>query len=239
MTSPRRSPVPLSGLTVVLPCRNDAAVLAALIHESASAAASVARSYEVVVVDDGSTDDSVAIVAGLAAAVPHVRLLVHARTRGYGDAVRTGISAASMEWVLLVDDAPFALAALPDLARLAARADAIWGWRDGAAHRVSTACWTATVRALFGVPVHDVDCGCQLIRREFLETVVLRSHGAMLGTELAVRCRAAGARLAESRVHGRGVDRDSGSRHPHGVLRAVPELLSLQHELRRLPRSAA
>jgi len=78
-------------------------------------AARYAHEYEVIVIDDGSSDETARVAAELADGDPHVRLMLHPGNRGYGAALRTGIDAARLPWVLITDaDLQFDLRALAD-----------------------------------------------------------------------------------------------------------------------------
>jgi len=105
----------LRSLSIVLPCFDEEANLPDAIRNAASAAAMTSEDYEIIVVDDGSSDATAGVGGRFAEADPRVRLIVHARNRGYGDAVRSGIGAARKDWVLLTDaDLQFDLRAGPD-----------------------------------------------------------------------------------------------------------------------------
>jgi glycosyltransferase involved in cell wall biosynthesis len=99
------------GISVVLPCRDRQGDVADAVRRAAAAAGETSEDYEIIVVDDGSRDGTRSEVAGFVGAASRVRLLVHPQPLGYGAALRTGMAAARMPWVLLVD---------PDL-RLAVR----------------------------------------------------------------------------------------------------------------------
>jgi hypothetical protein len=233
-----RAPNALPGLTIVLPCFNEAGNIADAIRYATTAAERCATAHEIVVVDDGSTDATAAIAAGFAGSDRRVRLVVHSGNRGYGDALRSGIAAAQMPWVLLTDaDLQFDLDELEDFLPCAARADIVVGWRilrqDPLNRRVNAAAWNWLVRRAFALPVRDVDCAFKLIRRDLLERCDLRATGAMISTELLVQCLAAGGRLEQLGVHHRArvTGRQSGA-SPRVVARAFRELATLQRSLR-------
>lgn len=235
------APAPLPGLTVVLPCFNEASNVAEAVTAASAAAEANAADYEIVVVDDGSSDRTAEIAAAIAEADRHVRLIVHGTNRGYGDALRSGVRAARMPWVLLTDaDLQFDLQELQDFLPAAQDADLVIGWRiarkDPLHRRANAAAWNWLVRRLFNLPVRDVDCAFKLVRRDVVDAIPLTSHGAMISTELLVRALAQGARLQEVGVHHR--PRTAGEQSgaaPRVVLRAFHELAHLRHQLRQVP----
>jgi glycosyltransferase involved in cell wall biosynthesis len=205
-----RAPAPgaLSGLTVVLPCLDEAENLRDIVALATAAAERYAVTHEIVVVDDGSSDDTAEIAARLASRDSRVRLVVHAAHRGYGRALRSGIAAARLPWVLLIDaDLQFDVGELGDFVALAPSADLVVGWRilrqGTVARRAGSALWNRFVRAAFGVRVRDVDCAFRLARRELLRRLDLRASGPLFGTELLVKSAAVGARVVEVPVHHR------------------------------------
>jgi glycosyltransferase involved in cell wall biosynthesis len=207
VTSDTSSPT-LDGLTIVLPCFDEAENLPDAVRYATDAAERCAVKHEIVIVDDGSTDDTVAVAGRLAAQDARVRLVVHAENRGYGQALRSGIAAARLEWVLLLDaDLQFDVGELADFVPATPFADLVLGRRilaqGPAGRRLESALWNRFVRAAFELPVRDVDCGFRLVRRELADRLDLRAGGALVGAELLVKSRAAGARIAEIPVHHR------------------------------------
>ena len=102
-----------------------------------------------------------------------------------------------MPWVLLTDaDLQFDLSELEDFLPLAADADLVVGWRilrrDPLNRRMNAAAWNWLVRRMFQLPVKDVDCAFKLVRRDLVQSFPLRRRGAMISTELVVKCLAAG-----------------------------------------------
>lgn len=234
----RRVAHPLEGLSIVLPCFNEAGNVADAVRAATRAAERVALDHEVIVVDDGSSDETAAITAALVESDRRIRLIVHAHNRGYGDAVRTGIEVAGMPWVFLTDaDLQFDLSELEDFLPFAGANDLLVGWRimrrDPVNRRLNAAAWNWLVRRLFRVPVRDVDCAFKLVRRDVLTACRLESSGAMISTELLVKSLAAGARLRELGVHHRPrVAGEQSGASPRVVMRAFLELAGLRGELR-------
>jgi len=232
-----RLPDALAGVTIVLPCFNEEANIADAIRYATAAAERCATGHEIVVVDDGSSDETASVAARLAERDRRVRVVVHTRNRGYGDAVRTGITAARMPWVFLTDaDLQFDLAELEDFLPAARDADIVVGWRilrrDPLNRRLNAAAWNWLVRRMFRLPVKDVDCAFKLVRRELLQSFALESTGAMISTELVVKCLARGARLEELGVHHRPrVAGDQSGADLRVIARAFFELARLRRSL--------
>lgn len=251
-TSPLLDPPPpvqehprrLAGLSIVLPCFDEAENVAAAIEQAAAAAAAVTDGrYEVIVVDDGSQDGTADIASAFAARDPRVRLVVHPSNRGYGAALRSGIAAARQPWVFITDaDLQFDLGQIGQFVPETTDADLLIGWRiarqDPLHRRLNAAAWNALVRCLFRLPVRDIDCAFKLIRRELLAGLDIGSEGATVSTELVAKALAAGARLHESGVrHRPRIAGKSSGASPRVVLRALRELavLRLRFGVRRTP----
>jgi glycosyltransferase involved in cell wall biosynthesis len=227
----------LPGVSIVLPCFDEEANVAAAVRMACRAGQMNAQLYEVIVVDDGSRDGTGAVATRLAAGDPHVHVVSHSRNRGYGAALRTGIEAARQPWVLLTDaDLQFDLVDLAGFVPLAEDHDLVAGYRiqrnDPRRRRWAAAVWNQLVDRALGVGVRDVDCAFKLIRRDLLEQIELTSSGAAISAELLARSRARGARICERGVRHlpRNAGRQSGLR-PRVVVRASAELLRLRRAL--------
>lgn len=228
---------PLDGLSIVLPCLDEADNVRASVRAATAAAERVARAHEVLVVDDGSSDRTAAIAAELGVRDTRVRLLRHDCNRGYGAALRTGFRAARMPWVFLTDaDLQFDLGELEAFAASAQECELVIGWRiarsDPFARRANAAAWNWLVERMFGLGVRDVDCAFKLMRRDLLAGLDLTSEGATISTELLVKAQAAGARIEQLGVHHRPrcAGEQSGAR-PRVVARALRELAALRRQL--------
>ncbi len=221
-----------------MPAHNEEANLERVVGGLADAAGRWAQEYELIVVDDGSRDRTGAIAKRLTQADGRVRSVSHEVNRGYGAAVRSGLGAARMPYVMLCDgDGQFDPADLARLVEKIGEYDVVVGRRvnraEGFVRRLNGEVWSALMRLLFGLQIRDIDCGFKLFRRDLLDGISLRAQGAMISTELMAKLAARGARICEVDV--RHLPRVAGQ--PSGaklavIGRAFVELFVLAGELR-------
>jgi glycosyltransferase involved in cell wall biosynthesis len=198
----------LTSLSIVLPCFDEEANVAAAVADAHRAGERWAVWHEVVVVDDGSSDRTRHIAESLARGDARVRVVAHDHNRGYGAAVRSGIAASRGDWILLTDaDLQFDLSELRFFVPATADADLVAGYRidraDPLGRRLAAHAWNGLMRSTFGVAVGDVDCAFKLMRGPAARALELSSDGAMISTELLVRAGLAGWRIVEVGVHHR------------------------------------
>ena len=199
---------PSPSVAVVLPAYNEEPNLTRTVTATRDYLARTMDDYQVVVVDDGSTDRTGAIAHELAAADPaHVIVVTHAVNRGYGAAVRSGLAAAmgtDCPWIFLTDaDGQFDITELGMLLGVARerQADLVAGWRtrraDSSIRRLNAYLWSAASRLLLGLRVHDVDCAFKLIHRRVLAAITLEGEAAVISPELLAKAAHAGFRIVE------------------------------------------
>jgi len=192
-------------LSLVLPAFNEAAVIAAAVAEAEAALAVTFTDFEILVVDDGSADDTAAAVARLLPSAPHTRLLRHPKNRGYGAALRTGFEAARFDLVAFTDaDCQFNLADLGTLAPLAAAYPVVVGYRadrkDTRRRRFFSWGYNVLARALLGTRVRDCDCALKVFRRDALAHLLPQSRGFFVNAEMLTRARLLGFAVTERPV---------------------------------------
>ncbi|HXG42898.1 MAG TPA: glycosyltransferase family 2 protein [Dehalococcoidia bacterium] len=233
MTAPR-----LSGISVVFPCYNDGGTIASMVLAVRALLPRLAEDYEIIVVDDGSSDYAPQVLSQLSSLLPELRVIVHDRNRGYGAAVRAGLLAASKEFVFYTDgDAQYDPRDLELLAAaLTPGVDVVNGYKvgrgDGLHRRLAGALYNRAVRALFGLPVRDVDCDFRLIRRALLGRLELGLDSGAFCVELVKGLQLAGARFAEVPVrhYPRPYGRSQFFR-PGRILRTLRDLVRLRLRL--------
>jgi glycosyltransferase involved in cell wall biosynthesis len=223
-------------LSYFFPAHNEAENLEPLVAEALAALPSLADTFEIVIVDDGSRDATPETADRLAAAHPDlVRAVHHERNLGYGAALRSGLRAARYELVAFTDgDRQFRVADLGRLlAALAPDVDVVVGYRihraDPIVRTVYARLYRLANRIFFGLRVRDVDCACTLFRREALEGVRVESGGAFFSAELLGKLGASGRRIAEVGVphYPRTAGSPTGAK-PSVIWRAVRDFWNLR-----------
>jgi glycosyltransferase involved in cell wall biosynthesis len=193
-------------VSFVLPSYNEEANIERAIEQTRAVAVRLCSQWEILVVDDGSTDRTAEIVRCASASEPSIKLISHSCNRGYGEALRSGFAAAQFEFVFFTDaDNQFDMNDLELLMVWVDRADVVAGYRkvrrDTFIRQVNAWGWNRLVRMLFYVPVRDIDCAFKLFRREVLQQIDIQSRGAMINTEIMVKLARSGCLIVEVGVN--------------------------------------
>jgi glycosyltransferase involved in cell wall biosynthesis len=193
-------------LTVVMPCLNEAETLADCIEKAQLGIQRSGVRGEILVADNGSKDDSVLIAGKLGARV------VHVKKRGYGNALRGGIQAASGKWILMGDADPSYDFSETDrfVKKFQEGFELVTGCRlphgggkilPGAmpfSHRwLGNPLFSRMARHMFAAPIHDVYCGLRGFTRELYNRLDLQCEGMEFATEMIIKASLHGARIAE------------------------------------------
>jgi glycosyltransferase involved in cell wall biosynthesis len=236
-------------ISLVIPMFNEEANIEHAIGYAVDALGQHASEYEIVIIDDASTDESPELVRRAIAGNPRIRLVSHDFNQKLGASLRTGFSAAKHELILYMDaDLPFDPDVLGRAIRAmnVTRADVISGYRfdrttEGVKRTVYTILYNWLIRILFRISIRDINFSFKLMRREVLEAVQLRSEGSLIDAELIVKARNRGFAIQQI-----GLDyfpRVFGTSHlssPTVILKIFKELVALYPDMkRRVPRSAA
>ncbi len=228
----------LSSLSIVLPAYNEELSIVAMVEDVVKSVHTLVNNYEVIVVDDGSRDQTASLVSLQCAQYHQVRLLTHAKNQGYGAALLTGLMNARNEWVFFTDsDRQFDLSELENLLFCSDGAGIVAGYRaprrDSFLRKLFGWGWSGLVTLMFGYTVRDIDCAFKLIRQSIIAEVgpQIISRGATFSAELLVRAKRSGQRLIEVPLRGhrpREIGVATGNR-PDVIFRAFRELLWLRY----------
>ena len=198
---------PPRSLTVFFPAYNDSGTIASLVITALQSASKLTPDYEVIVVNDGSSDSTAQILRELERVYPQLRVVTHEVNRGYGGALRSGFANASKEVIFYTDgDAQYDPAEIELLwPKMTAGVDLVNGYkisRSDPWHRIVIGrIYHHTVKVLFGLQVRDVDCDFRLLRRSIFDRVRLDKNSGVICLEMMKKIQDAGFRIVEVPVH--------------------------------------
>ncbi|HUZ01237.1 MAG TPA: glycosyltransferase family 2 protein [Thermomicrobiaceae bacterium] len=176
-------PAEIRSLSVVIPLLNESESLPTLYRELTGELGALGLPYEIIFVDDGSTDGSAGVLRALHAADDHLQVIQFRRNFGKSSALQAGFSATRGDAVVTLDadlqDVPAEIPRL--LAELDHGADLVSGWKvprqDPTSKRLASSVFNAVVRLFTGVHLHDFNCGLKVYRAEVLDE--LRLYGEL------------------------------------------------------------
>ena len=237
-----------ASLTLMFPMWNEEELIRTTVAASQEAADSLVLageigSYEILIVDDASTDATPQIADELAASDHHVRVVHHPVNRKLGGTLKTGFAEARGELVLYTDaDLPFDLAEVAKAVRLLRiyDADVVSAYRldrttEGPRRFVYSMFYNWLVRYSLGLRLRDVNFAFKLVRRDVLQHVQLKSEGSFIDVELLARAQRLGFHIIQFGVdyfpRRRGVSTLSS---PSVIVKILREMSQLSHELRSI-----
>ncbi len=195
-------------LSAFFPAYNDAPSLPGLIEKTFAVLPQIADVFEVIVVNDGSSDATASVLGQLQDRFgPSLRVIEHPENRGYGGALRTGLGAARFDFVFYTDgDGQYDVDELPLLIReMQDGVGLVNGYklkRHDPWHRICIGwAYNRFARALFGIVIRDIDCDFRLMRRGTLRQLSLRSTTGSICVELVRGIELSGCGVLEVGVH--------------------------------------
>lgn len=202
-----KKPLAGSGVSAIFPAFNDGGTIPSMVLTALMALRQVTDDYEIIVTNDGSSDHTGAILDEMTMHFPELRVIHHARNRGYGAALRSGFYAATKEWVFYTDgDAqynPLELIAL--VAAIREDVDIVNGYKvarnDPLIRKIIGSIYNFLVKWAFGLHLRDVDCDFRLLRRRIFDEVELESETGTIPLEMVKKFQDAGCVFAEVPVH--------------------------------------
>lgn len=193
-------------ITVFFPCYNEEANVEKQALDVDRVIGGISDDYEVVIVDDGSTDRTPQIADRLAAEHPHVRVIHHPHNLGYGTALKTGFTGARKDLILYTDgDNQFDIRDVHKLLPLMREGvDMVVGYRvdrrDRPLRKFVSRVYNFIIRLVFGLRVRDIDCAFKLFRRSVFDRIEIKSERFLIDTEILVKAKRAGLTIVETGV---------------------------------------
>ena len=179
-----------SSLSIILPAFNEGANLLACVEGAVACLQSLGLTWEIIIIDDGSTDTTRSIGEKLALQYKnHIRLISHERNLGYGAALKSGFVTACHDLVFFTDsDCQFYFDQLGDFIAAIQGNDMVIGFReqrrDPWFRKLNSKIGNTLARWMLGIRVRDINCAYKLFRKVQIQGLPLQSNGALINTEI-------------------------------------------------------
>lgn len=193
-------------VSVFFPCYNDQYSIKKIVEDAFSVLKKEAAKFEVIVVNDGSTDKSRKVLENLKNQYRDFSIINHEKNLGYGKALSSGFKAAKYEWIFYTDgDGQYDVKELPKLLKLIGDDfDFINGIkiaRSDPTYRIIIGdLYSFVARWIFWLPVTDVDCDFRLIRKRIIDKINLESSSGVICIELVKKAQRQNARFLQVSV---------------------------------------
>jgi glycosyltransferase involved in cell wall biosynthesis len=224
----------ISELSVFFPFWNEEKNIEKVVENAVSIIKANAQIWELIIVDDGSSDSTLAIAKELLKKNKNIRVVSHKPNRGYGAALKEGFMNAKYNTVVFTDgDGQFDFVELPEFIKKIKTADIVIGYRKKRQDQPFRHLLMNLLKiwdfVFFGFYFRDIDCGFKMFKREALNKILpLSSEGAMITTEILAKAKKNKLRIVEVEVthYPRKFGNQSGG-NVRVIFRAVKESLSL------------
>jgi len=227
-------------ISVIFPAFNEEGNIQCTVETVLKVLPEVATRWEVIVVDDGSSDATALVCDRLKARYSEVEVIRHEQNRGYGAALKSGIMSAKYDLIFFSDsDGQFDFRELQQLICWSEDYDIVAGYRakrhDPLHRRINALGWNVLVRLVLGIKIRDIDCAFKLFRRSVFDHIQIRCVGAMVNTEILAQATRLGMRIHQVKVNHfpRRYGKQSGA-NPRVIIIAFRELSRLWRKLRRV-----
>lgn len=184
-------------ISCVFPMYNEESNIAQVVSTANSVLSMITPKYEIVIVDDGSKDQTSKIAEKLAQKDPKVKVISHSSNRGYGAALRTGFAACQYEIIFQSDgDNQFYLEEINKLLPYVDKYDFVVGYRfkrqDPWYRKIIATFYRLTLLIIFGIKLKDVNCAFKIFKKNIMSQINLQTSGAIINSEVFVRARRKG-----------------------------------------------
>jgi glycosyltransferase involved in cell wall biosynthesis len=189
-------------ISIFFPAYNEEGNIESAVRSAVEVLSEICSDYEVLVINDASTDRTGEIADALARGNPKVRVIHHPENRQLGGAMRTGLNQATKDLVAYVDaDNPVDLKEITRALEYMDSADVVIGYRLNREETLKRAIYSRVynflIRVLYGIKVKDVNFSFKIFRRQVLDTIVLKTASSFLDAELLIASKRAGFAIKE------------------------------------------
>lgn len=184
------------GISVILPAYNEEKNLKGVVKDALNFLKTIKDSWEIIIVDDGSTDKTGKIAERLSQISPGIRVIRHGENLGYGRCLSDGFSASNLSFVFFTDsDRQFKLEALAVMWPLAKTGvvDLIVGYRikrkDPFLRKLLSWGYNSLAGFLFDLQIKDIDCAFKIFKKEIFKKIKIESNNFFVNTEILAKAR--------------------------------------------------
>ncbi len=229
-------------LSVFLPTFNEEGSLTDTVINTKAVLQKTVKKWELIIVNDGSRDGTLEKAESLSAEDKRITVINHEINRGYGAALKSGFYGAKYKWISFIDsDGQFDFAEIVNFfeKQKESNADLVIGYykkRQVSKFKIITSkIWEYSVFLLFGLRVHDIDCGFKLISKKVIDSIpyLESERGAFISSELLIKAKKYGFKIAEVAVTHFPRTKGSGTgRNINVIIKSFVDLLKLWRKLR-------
>jgi len=200
----------ISELSLFFPAYNEESRLKNTVEKAITVLEKIAGKYEIIIVNDGSTDKTGKVASELANKHSFIKVVTHKPNRGYGAALKSGMYASRYDWIAFTDsDGQFDFAEITKFIdkQRDTGADLAIGYylkRAVPFYRIlGSKIWELAVFLLFGLKVKDIDCGFKFFRKKVVETIpkLEAERGPFITSEFLIKAKKAGFKISQVGVH--------------------------------------
>ena len=193
-------------LSVFLPAYNEEGIIKDVVLKTRDVLNKIAGKWEIIIVNDGSSDTTSGIIEGLQRSDPRIKVINHEKNRGYGASFKSGLYASRYPWIAFTDsDGQFDFGEITNFIAKSreTKADVVIGYykkRQVSKFKIITSkIWELAVFILFGLKVHDIDCGFKLISKRVVDKIpkLESERGPFITSEFLIKAKRAGFKIAE------------------------------------------
>ncbi len=217
-------------VSIVIPAHNEAENLKSLLSEVARVMLEYGKEYEIIVVDDGSDDETPAILKNLKEVIPALRSFRHSQRRGQSSALYTGVESAKYSTIVTLDgdgqNPPYEIVKMLKVFFDRSNLDMLVGWRrrrrDPWTKKVATSIANQIRRLVLNDQIHDSGCGLKVFKREMFLKLPPLDH---MHRFLPFLFQMLGGNVAELEVDHR--PRSKGKGHYGNLSRAISGIIDM------------
>lgn len=223
-------------ISVILPILNEEKIISSTINKIINKLKQTSEDYEIIAVNDGSTDDTLKVLNSLHKIHPKLKVINHTENIGYGAAFQSGVKKAKYEWLLFMDsDMQFEINDLDNFIQYIPTSDFIIGYRSKRADNIKriffSKVYNKLVRLLFGINIIDIDCAFKLMRKSSVNRLGVLPTSFFVSTTLLVKAIRSQVRIVELPVNHLPRTRGSSTVTLMQVIRTLKDLVIIYIQL--------